>query len=267
MEELSATISEIDSTARENAEASTQVKEKSGLAGEKVTVSHEKMSALTDAMSDILKGHQEISQIIETIENIAFQTNILALNAAVEAARYSSGKGFAVVADEVRNLAAKSDHAAKQTKEMIERSTKNVEQGGQLTGEVSAVLEETTRLVQDTVAFIDRVVSNIVSEAHSIDQVSEGVDQISSVVQTNSATAEESAAASEELSGQAQLLKELTGDSPSARTIPVLLSLRSNHMGPSAVKQTSQSPGVPATKSCMEFNSMQLLLPIFLSVQ
>ena len=90
----------------------------------------------------ILKGHQEISQIIETIENIAFQTNILALNAAVEAARAgSSGKGFAVVADEVRNLAAKSDHAAKQTKEMIERSTKNVERGGQLTGEGSAVLE------------------------------------------------------------------------------------------------------------------------------
>lgn len=177
-----------------------------------MTVSHEKMSALTDAMSDILKGHQEISQIIETIENIAFQTNILALNAAVEAARAgSSGKGFAVVADEVRNLAAKSDHAAKQTKEMIERSTKHVERGGQLTGEVSAVLEETTRLVQDTVAFIDRVAGNIVSEAHSIDQVSEGVDQISSVVQTNSATAEESAAASEELSGQAQLLKELTG--------------------------------------------------------
>ena len=170
------------------------------------------MSALTDAMSDILKGHQEISQIIETIENIAFQTNILALNAAVEAARAgSSGKGFAVVADEVRNLAAKSDHAAKQTKEMIERSTKHVERGGQLTGEVSAVLEETTRLVQDTVAFIDHVAGNIVSEAHSIDQVSEGVDQISSVVQTNSATAEESAAASEELSGQAQLLKELTG--------------------------------------------------------
>lgn len=168
----------------------------------------------------------------------------------------------------MRNLAAKSDHAAKQTKEMIERSTKNVERGGQLTGEVSAVLEETTRLVQDTVAFIDRVAGNIVSEAHSIDQVSEGVDQISSVVQTNSATAEESAAASEELSGQAQLLKELTGGFTFRKDDTGTAQPPRNHMGPSAVKQTSQSPGVPGNKKAgMELNSMRFLLPIFLSVQ
>ena len=210
VEELSATVSEIDTGAKENAEAAESAKVKSDEVGSQITLSHEKMQALSAATEEILKGHQEISQIIETIENIAFQTNILALNAAVEAARAgTAGKGFAVVADEVRNLASKSDQAAKQTKELIERSTQNVERGNQLSGDVSEALDRTTELAGETVAFINQVADNIISEAHAIDQVTTGIDQISSVVQTNSATAEESAAASEELSGQAQLLKDL----------------------------------------------------------
>ena len=212
VEELSATVTEIDVSAEANAEAATQSKEKSGQAGGQVEVSVQKMDALRGAMSDILRGHEEISQIIETIENIAFQTNILALNAAVEAARAgSSGKGFAVVADEVRNLAQKSDAAAKQTKELIERSTQNVERGSTLSDEVNDALQKTSDLAGEAVSFMDQVAENIVSEAHSINQVKDGIDQISAVVQTNSATAEESAAASEQLSGQAQLLKDLTG--------------------------------------------------------
>ena len=211
VEELSATVSEIDSSAETNARAATQSREKSGEADGQVHVSAQKMEALQGAMGDILQGHQEIAQIIETIENIAFQTNILALNAAVEAARAgSSGKGFAVVADEVRNLAQKSDAAAKQTKEIIERSTQNVERGSDLSQEVSDALQRTLTLASESAAFTDQVTNNIVAEARSINQVKDGIDQISAVVQTNSATAEESAAASQELSGQAQLLKDLT---------------------------------------------------------
>lgn len=210
VQELSATISDINSTADKNSKAAQLAQDKSNLAGKQVMTCNEKMSELKQAMSDIFKGHQEIGQIIEAIENIAFQTNILALNAAVEAARAgTAGKGFAVVADEVRSLASKSDQAAKQTKEMIEHSMNNVERGNTLTSEVSEALDQTVAFAQESVKLMNQVAENIVSETESIHQVSEGTDQISSVVQTNSATAEESAAASEELSGQAQLLKEL----------------------------------------------------------
>ena len=212
VQELSATISDINSSASENTTAAKNAQEKANQAGTQVTASNEKMSELKQAMADIFKGHQEIGQIIEAIENIAFQTNILALNAAVEAARAgSAGKGFAVVADEVRSLASKSDQAAKQTKEMIEHSMSNVERGSVLTDEVSKALDQTVAFTQEAVSLMNQVTDNIISETESIHQVSEGTDQISSVVQTNSATAEESAAASEELSGQSNLLKDLVG--------------------------------------------------------
>ena len=212
VEELSATVAEIDNGAKENAEAVKTVKDKSDEAGTQVNLSHQKMAELREAMHEILKGQQKISQIIETIEDIAFQTNILALNAAVEAARAgTAGKGFAVVADEVRNLASKSDQAAKQTKELIELSAKNVARGNNLSRQVSDTLEQTASVTGETVHSINQVAGNIITEAESINQVTEGIDQISSVVQTNSATAEESAAASQELSSQAQLLKELAG--------------------------------------------------------
>lgn len=210
VQELSSTISDINTTSNKNAEAAQLAQDKSNLAGEQVMTCNQKMGELRQAMSDIYKGHQEIGQIIEAIENIAFQTNILALNAAVEAARAgTAGKGFAVVADEVRSLASKSDQAAKQTKEMIEHSMNNVGRGNTLTNEVSEALDQTVAFAQEAVKLMNQVTENIVSETESIHQVSEGTDQISSVVQTNSATAEESAAASEELSGQSQLLKEL----------------------------------------------------------
>lgn len=210
VQELSATIGDIDTTSEANTKAAQEAQDKSNMAGTHIMSCNDKMSELKDAMADIFKGHQEIGQIIEAIENIAFQTNILALNAAVEAARAgSAGKGFAVVADEVRSLASKSDQAAKQTKEMIEHSMHNVERGNTLTDEVSDALNQTVALAKDAVDLMNQVAENIVSETESIRQVSEGTDQISSVVQTNSATAEESAAASEELSSQSQLLRDL----------------------------------------------------------
>ena len=169
-----------------------------------------KMQNMTEVLQRVSNKSTEIHQIVKTIENIAFQTNILALNAAVEAARAgTAGKGFAVVADEVRNLANKSDQAAKATKSLIETSIAAVEEGSQAVGKVTGSLEQTSVYAGHVTEQMDVVVEAVEKQTDSITQVTEGVEQISSVVQTNSATAEESAAASQELSAEANSLKQL----------------------------------------------------------
>ncbi len=218
VEELAATINDISSSAKRTAAAAGEAGQFVGQAGAQLGISVSYVKELNTAMEKISGSSEEISKIIATIENIAFQTNILALNAAVEAARAgSAGKGFAVVADEVRNLANKSDQAAKATKELIGSSITSVAEGSQVVEQVTEALEQTSVYAGNVTAKMDIVVDAVEKQTAAIAQVTEGVDQISSVVQTNSATAQESAAASEELSAEAVGLKQLVDQFTLAR--------------------------------------------------
>lgn len=210
IEELSATISEISSQVQTNAGNAREASKSATLVGDKMDDSNHQMQQLIGAMDQISRSSSEISKIIKTIEDIAFQTNILALNAAVEAARAGAvGKGFAVVADEVKNLASKSQEAAKSTTALIQESVNAVANGTQIVSATASSLGESADQTKSLVEAIDRISQACASQASAIVQVSIGVEQISAVVQTNSATAEQSAAASQELSGQAQVLKDL----------------------------------------------------------
>ena len=211
VEELYATLEELSRNANRNVEAAADAQANANQTGDQETISSRQMEQMEQAMEDISQASQQIGNIIATIENIAFQTNILALNAAVEAARAGeAGKGFAVVSDEVRNLAAKSDAAAKATKELIENSIQATERGGQIVGEVSQTLKKTLDLVLKSNGTIGMIADAIRGEANSISQVTEGISQISTVVQSNSASSQESAAVSAELFDQVHLLEEQT---------------------------------------------------------
>ncbi len=210
VEQLASTISEISNNSRDNAHNSEQASNQSKLAGRQVEESVSLMNDMVVAMENISESSNEISKIISTIENISFQTNILALNAAVEASRAGeAGKGFAVVAEEVRGLAAKSDEAAKATKNLIEHSILTVNEGSSIVKSVSDSLTKTVEISNHVLESVHLITQATTEEFESIKQVTKGINEISCVVQTNSATSEEFAASSVELSNQAAFMKDL----------------------------------------------------------
>ncbi len=212
VQQLAATVAEVSRQVQLNAENASKA---SGMAEETsaaVASSNEQMQRLMASMREIDAKSKEIGNIIKTIEDIAFQTNVLALNAAVEAARAgTAGKGFAVVADEVRSLAAKSAEAAKSTTVLIEASVQAISSGVRLAQDTADALVEVVDGANETASIITKIGKATQEQTQAIFHINTGIEQISSVVQTNSATSEESAATSEELSGQAVLLKQLIG--------------------------------------------------------
>lgn len=210
--DLSGNISNMSTEAKEIAQLTEQAKEVVNGAGGKLQESSGYIDSLNQAMSQITESAGEISRIIDTIENIAFQTNILAINASVEAGRAGeSGKGFAVVAEEVRSLAIKSDEAAKATQELIGRSVKAAQEGSQVVEKVTDSVTTAVELSEQAVEQMERVAKAVADQTEAIGEAASGIEQISGVVQNNSATAQESAATSQELSGQAEMLKNLVG--------------------------------------------------------
>jgi len=209
IEELNATLANINTQISSTAQNADRANEISAGCLHKVEEQNEQMKTMLAAMDEIRDKSAKISAIIKTIEDISFQTNILALNASVEAARAgSAGKGFAVVADEVRNLAAKSGAAANDTNRLISDTVKAVTEGVELAQRTAEIMNDVIEQTQQTNAIIGEINTATAAQAEAVTQVSIGISDISGVISQNSATAEETAASCQELASQSNLLKE-----------------------------------------------------------
>ncbi|MBI9075433.1 MAG: HAMP domain-containing protein [Desulfatibacillum sp.] len=213
LQEISASMSEIGTQARANAENATQANKLVAAMKDSSQTGSQQMEAMVQAMEDIETSSRDIARIIKVIDDIAFQTNLLALNAAVESARAGKhGKGFAVVAQEVRALSARSAKAAAETSELIEGSSRKVQNGSDVANQTSVILGEIVEGVTKVTSLVGEIATASNEQAQGVAQINQALNQIDSVTQQNTANAEESAAASQELASQAATLKSvLTG--------------------------------------------------------
>lgn len=206
VEELQATIANITSDV-EKCSAKT---EDSYQEANKYATEADQSRVEMEAMARINETSQKIGNIISDIEDIASQTNLLSLNASIEAARAGdAGKGFAVVADQIRKLAEQSTQSAVDTRQLIESSLAEVEEGNKAAQRASDSIESVVDGIK-SIAETSQELSQIAQEqATAMEQAEQGINQISEVVQSNSATAEETSATSQELSAQATSLNDL----------------------------------------------------------
>lgn len=196
LEESSAALEETTSTIQMTADS---VSRASQIAQDNAATAQQGgqvMSSVVETMQRIQSSSNKIGEIIGVIDGIAFQTNILALNAAVEAARAGEqGRGFAVVAGEVRSLASRSAEAAREIKELIQRSTTEVVAGVDVVRKAGATMQEIVGSAEQVKALLDEVANGAKEQSLGVTQIGAAVQELDRNTQANAALVEQTAAA------------------------------------------------------------------------
>ncbi len=210
LEETAATMEEMSASIRSSADNAQQADKAASEAADRAQRGGAVVNDAMTAMAEIETGAAKITEIINTIESIAFQTNLLALNAAVEAARAGdAGKGFAVVASEVRTLAQRSSEAAKDITQLIQDSAAQVEAGGKLVRRTGDSLSEIETAVGAVVSRVGDIATAARQQAAGVEEITGSVSQLDKGTGANAALAEESAANARALHAEARRLTEL----------------------------------------------------------
>jgi methyl-accepting chemotaxis protein len=210
LEETAAAMTQVTGMVNESARTASNVRSSISTAHDDATEGGQVVRQAVTAMDAIEKSSQEIGQIINVIDGIAFQTNLLALNAGVEAARAGeAGKGFAVVANEVRALAQRSADAAKDIKALITTSGQQVNHGVSLVGETGKMLDRIVTKIRDINGLMGEMATGVEMQATNLQQVNGSVNDMDKMTQQNAAMVEETTAAARNLSSEADELAGL----------------------------------------------------------
>ncbi len=203
LEQTASSMEQLASTVKQNAENAKQANQLASAASDVAVKGGQVVGEVVNTMANINASSRKIVDIISVIDGIAFQTNILALNAAVEAARAGEqGRGFAVVAAEVRNLAQRSSAAAREIKQLISDSVKNVEGGSHQVEQAGKTMAEIVASVRRVTDIMAEIAAASVEQSAGIDQVNQAVTQMDEVTQQNAALVEQAAAAAKAMEEQ-----------------------------------------------------------------
>lgn len=210
LEEAAAAMNQVTAMVQGTAGSAADVSRSIGQTHRTATAGGTVVKRAVEAMGAIERSADEISQIINVIDAIAFQTNLLALNAGVEAARAGdAGKGFAVVANEVRALAQRSADAAKDIKALINASAGKVADGFALVGETGTLLDAIVTGVGEINALVTGIAGSADTQATNLLHVNSSVSDMDKMTQQNAAMVEQATAAARTLAGEAATLSQL----------------------------------------------------------
>ncbi|MBC2606756.1 methyl-accepting chemotaxis protein [Pelagicoccus albus] len=198
---------------RDNANHADRANDLSGKAREAAEIGARDMESMIESILAIQSSSDEVAEIIKTIDEIAFQTNILALNAAVEAARAGEfGSGFAVVADEVRSLAQRSSSAASETTRKIENAITRTGQGVELVKKVRGSLNSIVEINREVDLLAAKVAGASCEQDAGIGRLREAISQIDGVTQMNAQASGRSARATQGLRTEADSVLSAVAD-------------------------------------------------------
>ncbi|HLS17356.1 MAG TPA: methyl-accepting chemotaxis protein [Paenalcaligenes sp.] len=213
LQETAASMEELAGTVRQNTENAQEADRVARDASAVAERAGGEVGSVVKVMEQITASSAQISEIVNVIDGIAFQTNILALNASVEAARAGEhGRGFAVVAGEVRSLAQRSAQAAQEIKALIEGSMEHVQQGAQQVSQAGAVVNEVVQAVHRVTTFMGEIAVASNEQNLGIEQVNVAVAQMDTAVRLNADLVESTVNAIEALEEQTLNLTEAVSE-------------------------------------------------------